>query len=139
MSSARATRSRGAWTSGQVPGREVVALCCALLLTVAVVDIALSGRIGLFFDLAFVSLAAAAGIGVRHGEFFAVGVLPPLGMLSVVALLAIADPGAVAEADDGVVQATVTGVSVHAVALLVGYGLCLAVLAWRAQARDEVR
>jgi hypothetical protein len=139
MSSARATRSRGAWTSGQVPGSEVVALVCALLLTVAVVDIALSGRIGLLFDLAFVSLAAAAGVGVRHGDFFGVGVLPPLAMLAVVALLAIADPGAVAEADDGFVQATVTGVSVHAVALLVGYALCLAELAWRAQAHASAR
>ncbi len=127
-------RSRDAWTSGRVPGREVAALFCALLLTVAVVDIALSGRLGLLYDLAFVSLCAGAGLGVRHGDFFTVAVLPPLAMLGVVALLAVADPGAVAEADDGVVQAVVTGVSVHAVALLVGYALCLGELGWRAQA-----
>jgi hypothetical protein len=54
-------------------------------------------------------------------------------MFALVLLLALSDPGAVARADDGPVQATVSGVSHHAVALLLGYGACLALLAVRRQ------
>ncbi|UMG93408.1 DUF6542 domain-containing protein [Nocardioides sp. TF02-7] len=96
-----------------------------------VVDLLLSARLGLLFDLGFVTLSLFAAIAVRPGDFFVVSVLPPLAMLAVVVLLAAADPGSVAHARDGVVQATVSGLSTHAVALAVGYALCLAVLGVR--------
>lgn len=130
---ARHHRPRTIWDEGRTPGREVAALLVAVLLTVVVAELLLAGRLGLLFDLAFVTLCLFAALAVRPGDFFGVGVLPPLAMLAVVTLLAVADPAAVAHAEDGVVQATVSGLSAHAVALAVGYGLCLAVLGVRRQ------
>ena len=127
--------SRTLWESGEEPGHEVAALAVALLLTATTIDLALGDRLGLLFDLAFVTVCARAALTVRPADFFTVGVLPPLAMLACVTLLAVAEPAAVARPRDGVVQATVSGLSTHAIALTVGYLLCLAVLAVRNQVR----
>ncbi len=111
----------------------MAALVVALLLTATTIDLALGDRLGLLFDLTFVTVCARAALMVRPADFFTVGVLPPLAMLTAVLLLAIAEPGAVAHAQDGAVQATVSGLSGHAVALVIGYLLCLGVLAVRNQ------
>ena len=126
--------SRTLWEQGEEPGHEVAALAVALLLTAATVDLALADRLGLLFDLTFVTVCARAALMVRPAGFFTVGVLPPLAMLTCVALLAVAEPAAVAHEQDGVVQATVSGLSGHAIALVIGYLLCLGVLAIRNQA-----
>ena len=47
------------------------------------------------FDLSFVALCVALALMVRPRDFFTIGVLPPLMMLGVVLLLAVAVPGAV--------------------------------------------
>ena len=125
--------SRTLWESGEEPGHEVAALAIALLLTATTIDLALADRLGLLFDLAFVTVCARAALMVRPADFFTVGVLPPLAMLATVALLAVAEPAAVAHRQDGVVQATVSGLSGHAIALVIGYLLCLGVLALRNQ------
>ena len=82
-------------------------------------------------DVGFVLVCAAAALAVRPREFFVVGVLPPLLMAGVVALLALLARDAVAEPTDGLGQALVTGLAHHASALIVGYGLTLALLALR--------
>jgi hypothetical protein len=128
---------RTLWEQGEEPGYQVAALAVALLLTATVLDVALGGDIGLLFDLAFVTVCATAALRVRPAGFFTVGVLPPLAMLLAVALLAIADPGSVAHDHDGFVQATVSGLSTHAVALVIGYLLCLGVLAVRNQVQNR--
>jgi hypothetical protein len=127
--------ARTLWEQGEEPGHEVAALAVALLLTATTVDLALADRLGLLFDLVFVTVCARAALTVRPRDFFTVGVLPPLAMLASVLLLAIAEPAAIAHEQDGVVQATVSGLSGHAVALVAGYLLCLAVLAVRNQAQ----
>jgi hypothetical protein len=109
----------------------VVALGLALTLTVVALDVGVGGRVGLFFDVAFVAVCLAAALLVRPDDFFTVGVLPPLVMLAVFVLLAASHPAAIADPDDGVVQAVISGLSHHAVALGVGYGLCLICLAVR--------
>lgn len=129
--------SRTLWEEGDRPGHEVAALTVALLLTAATVDLALDGRLGLLFDLVFVTVCVAAALLVRPADFFTVGVLPPLAMLVTVVLLAVAQPASVAHAQDGVVQATVSGLSGHATALVVGYLLCLGTLALRNQAQAK--
>lgn len=111
----------------------MAALAVALLLTATTIDLALADRLGLLFDLTFVTVCARAALMVRPADFFTVGVLPPLAMLTAVLLLAIAEPAAIAHAQDGAVQATVSGLSGHAVALVIGYLLCLGVLAVRNQ------
>lgn len=123
--------ARSLWEQGEEPAHEVAALAVALLLTAATIDLALADRLGLLFDLTFVTVCARAALTVRPAGFFTVGVLPPLAMLAAIALLAIAEPASIAHASDGIVQATVSGLSGHAVALVVGYLVCLGVLAVR--------
>lgn len=127
------------WEEGREPGNEVAALLVALLLTATVLDLLLSHPLGLLFDLAFVTLCVGAALKVRPTDFFAVGVLPPLAMFGTVLLLAITEPDAVANPDDGVVQATVSGLSRHGVALVIGYFLCLGLLAARRRIADAHR
>lgn len=105
----------------------------ATLVTLAAVlaSLLLGNRIGLLFDLAFVVVCVAAALAVRPRDFFTVGVMPPLLLAATVTVLAVVDPGAVARADDAVAQAVVSGLAHHAIALVIGYGLTLAVLALR--------
>lgn len=129
---------RTLWAEGRRPAQDLVPLVVALLLTVTVVDLLLSDGLGLFYDLAFVTLCVGAALAVRPTDFFPIGVLPPLAMFLVVVLLAVSEPGAVADPRDGAVQATVSGLSAHALALVLGYAACLGPLAVRRQvlARD---
>ena len=125
------THARTLWEEGREPGRQVVALGAALALTIVAVDVALVGRISLFFDLCFVALCLALALVVRPTDFFVVGVLPPLIMVGVFILLGTTHPEVLAHPDDGVVQAVVSGLSHHSGALVAGYVLCLTVLAVR--------
>ena len=129
--------SRTLWEQGDRPGHEVAALAVALLLTATTIDLLLADRLGLLFDLVFVTICAATALRVRPADFFTVGVLPPLAMLATVALLAVAEPGAIAHERDGFVQATVSGLSGHALALVIGYLTCLGILAVRNQAQAK--
>ena len=126
MSSARTV-----WEEGHEPGPRVVALGLALALSIVALDLAVAGRVSLLFDVCFVAVCVALALAVRPQDFFTVGVLPPLIMLTVFLILAVARPATIAHAGDGVVQAVVSGLSTHAVALGLGYGLCLACLAVR--------
>ena len=125
------TQARTLWEEGREPGRQVVALGVALALTVVVVDVALVGRVSLFFDLCFVALCVGLALAVRPRDFFVVGVLPPLMMVGVFMLLGLTRPDVIAHPRDGAVQAVVSGLSHHSGALVTGYLLCLACLAIR--------
>jgi len=108
-----------------------VALGLALALTIVALDLAVAGRVSLLFDLCFVVVCVGLALAVRPEDFFTVGVLPPLIMLTVFVILGSTRPGTIAHPQDGLVQAVVSGLSTHAVALGAGYGLCLACLAVR--------
>ena len=123
--------ARTLWEEGHEPGRQVVALGVALALTVVVLDVAVSGRVGPVFDVAFVLLCLALALLVRPEDFFTVGVLPPLVMLVVVVLVAVSQPDALTSDDAGLLPTVVTGLAHHAVALGVGYAGCLLCLAVR--------
>jgi hypothetical protein len=125
------SRGRTLWEEGTEPGYQMVALGLAVTLSVAVLDLWRADRVTALFDLAFVVACAAVALLVRPHDFFTVGVLPPLIMLTVFTLVALRDPAAIAHAKDGLVQAVISGLSTHALALGVGYALCLAVLAVR--------
>lgn len=122
---------RTLWEEGREPGRQMIALAVALALSAVVIDVALGGDLGLFFDLCFVALCLVVALRVRPHDFFTVGVLPPLLMLGVLALLDLTRPEVLGHPDDGAVQSVVTGLAGHSGALFVGYVLCLAVLAIR--------
>jgi Na+-transporting NADH:ubiquinone oxidoreductase subunit NqrD len=123
--------TRTIWEEGHEPGREMVALGVALALTAAAVDLMVTDRVGVLFDLGFVALCAGLALAVRRADFFAVGVLPPLLMLSTFLLLAMSRAEAIARAHDSAVQAVVSGLAHHSLALGVGYALALVVLAVR--------
>jgi hypothetical protein len=125
------SEARTLWEEGHEPGRQVVALGVALVLTVVALDVVVAGRVGVFFDVSFVLVCLAVALLVRPEDFFTVGVLPPLVMLAAFVLVAVSRPAAIAAPGDGVMQAVVTGLSHHAVSLGVGYALCLLCLAVR--------
>jgi hypothetical protein len=122
------SEARTLWEEGHEPGRQVVALGLALTLTVCCLDIVFGGHVGLLFDIGFVPVCVAVALLVRPDDFFTVGVLPPLMMVAVFAVLGLTWPGTIAHSSDGFVQAVVSGLSTHAVSLGLGYGLCLGCL-----------
>jgi len=128
------------WPDGRESGRQVVVLGLALALTAMSVDLLLSGSLSLFFDLSFVAACLALAWLVRQADFFTVGVLPPLLMLGVFTLAGLVAPGLIAHPSDGVVQAVISGLSVHSGALVAGYALVLGTLAYRVRlSRRPVR
>ena len=102
-----------------------------VLALVVVLDVLLDGRLGLPFDVALVVLSVAAALWVRPKDFFTVGVMPPLLLAVTVVTLVVVDQTTVAQPDDAALQAVVSGLAHHALALLVGYAATLAVLALR--------
>ncbi|MBU1800687.1 MAG: hypothetical protein KKA97_00265 [Actinobacteria bacterium] len=115
----------------------MAALGVALALTAAALDLVLGGQIGLLFDLAFVLLCLALALAVHPRDFFTVGVLPPILMLVTFTLLAMTRSESIARAEDGLVQAIVSGLSHHSLALVIGYLLALAVLVVRVRVRVQ--
>ncbi|HET7430448.1 MAG TPA: DUF6542 domain-containing protein [Nocardioides sp.] len=113
---------------GQTRGSEVAALAAALTLTAAAVEITLVGHLRLFFDLCFVTICLLSALLVRPRDFFTVAVLPPLLMFATMVIVALNGPKVIAHAQDSTVQAVVTGLAHHSVALFTGYAVCLLAL-----------
>jgi hypothetical protein len=126
-------RPRPLW-EGDTRGSEVVALMIALTLTSAAAEIAVASRLGWFFDVCFVAICLLSALLVRPRDFFNVGVLPPLLMLGTMLVVALNGARVIAARHDSVVQAVVTGLAHHSVALFVGYALCLVTLVLRQRA-----
>jgi len=131
------SQRRTLWEEGREPGRQVVALGLALALTAVVLDQAMFGQVGVFFDVCYVLICVATALAVRPADFFTIGVLPPLLMVGVFTLLGATRPDVIADPSDGVIQAVVAGLGHHAAALVLGYGLCLAILAVRHRVLDQ--
>ena len=125
------SRPRTLWEQGDDPGLQVAALAVAITLSAVVLDLRIGGDVAWFTDVVFVSACIAAALLVRMADFFTVGVLPPLLMLGVFAMLATTTRDTIAHPEDGFVQAVVSGLSGHSLALVVGYALALGVLAIR--------
>lgn len=128
---------RTLWEQGHESGRQVVALGLALALTAVVIDQAISGSVGWFFDVCFVLTCVGTALLVRPSDFFTVGVLPPLLMVAVFTMLGFTRPDVIADKSDGVIQAVVSGLGHHAGALIVGYALCLVTLAIRHRVLEQ--
>ena len=131
--------SRTIWDEGRENGRAVVALGAAVALSAIAVNLAIVGRVSMFFDLWFVLLCLGLALLVRPRDFFTVGVLPPLIMLGAFVVLAAGRPEAIASPRDGIVQAVVSGLAHHSVALIAGYALCLITLLARQRTVTPLR
>jgi hypothetical protein len=131
--------SRTIWDEGRENGRAVVALGAAVALSAIAVNLAMVGRVSMFFDLWFVLLCLGLALLVHPRDFFTVGVLPPLIMLGAFVVLAAGRPEAIASPRDGMVQAVVSGLAHHSVALIAGYALCLLTLLVRQRTATPLR
>ena len=116
---------------GPLAGSRVVRLAVLACLVMLGLDLLVGSDLGLVFDLGFVAICVGAALAVRPTDFFPVGVMPPLLLLGLVLLVAVVERTQVARADDGLVQAVVSGLAHHATALLVGYALTLGVVGVR--------
>lgn len=125
------TRAPSLWEQGREPGHEVAVLGVAIALSVTALDVLLSGRVSIFFDLCFIALCLFLALRVRPHDFFTVGVLPPLMMFGVFVLLAFTERTSIAAVGDGPTQAVISGLARHSAALAAGYAVCLGVLAYR--------
>jgi len=119
--------TRPRW-EGETSGSEVATLASALVLTVAAAEVLLVGHLRLFFDLCFVMVCLGAALMVRPRDFFTVGVLPPLLMVGTMVIVALNGPKVIATPHDGMVQAVITGLAHHSLALFAGYAVCLITL-----------
>lgn len=119
------------WEEGRLSGRRVTRLSVLAVVLLAALDLAITRQLGTVFDVGFVLICVAAALAVRPRDFFRVGVLPPLLLLGLVLALAVVHRSWVADAQDGLVQAVVSGLTHTATGLGVGYLLALAVLGMR--------
>jgi hypothetical protein len=121
------------WEEGRWSGRRVTRFSVLVSALLVGADLAATGRLERIFDSGFIVLCVGMALAVRPQDFFWVGVLPPMLLLGVAALLALGHRTAIAAADDGIVQSVITGLAHHSGPLLVGYALSLAVLGIRAR------
>jgi hypothetical protein len=131
------TQAETFWETGREPARQVVALGVAVTLTAVAIDVLLAGRLTLFFDLCFMVLCLGLAALVRRRDFFIVALLPPVLMTAVFTFIALVARDTIADRSDSVLQAVISGVATHGVALFIGYALCLGWLAWRLHREGE--
>ncbi len=132
------TRAHTWWQVGQEPGRQVVSLGVALTLTAVALDVLLVGSLTLFFDLCFMALCLGLAALVRRQDFYLVALLPPALMVLVFGFVAVVARDAIADPRDSFLQAVISGVVTHGVALFVGYALCLGWLGWRLHRKGDL-
>jgi hypothetical protein len=132
------TRAHTWWQVGQEPGRQVVSLGVALTLTAVALDVLLVGSLTLFFDLCFMALCLGLAALVRRQDFYLVALLPPVLLVLVLGFVAVVARDAIADPRDSFLQAVVSGVVTHGVALFIGYALCLGWLGWRLHRKGDL-
>jgi hypothetical protein len=114
---------------GVETGRSAVALAAALVLTALWVDTTIDPPLGAVLAVGFAASCLVVALAVRPGDFFTVGVLPPLLMLGALALTAAARPTALP--GTSYAERLVTGLADHSLALVLGWLVALAVLLTR--------
>ena len=119
------------WEEGRFSASRVIRLSVLACTVVIGLDLLLTHHLSAVFGVAFPLICLAAALAVRPKDFFQIGVLPPLLMAAVMAALSGFDRAAIARVSDGFAQGLITGLTNHAVSLLIAYSLCLAVLAIR--------
>lgn len=118
-------RARTLWEEGDEPARSVALLGVAVAITLLVVDLLLTGSVGILFDIGFVLLCVGLALRVRPRDFTLIAVLPPALMLGTFWTHAVFSP------EESTIQALVRTVSEHIEALVIGYTLFLGCLLLR--------
>jgi len=94
-------------------------------LTLAAVDLLLSGRLTMFFDLGFITLCLGLGRLPGKEASYVVAFAPPLVLTTTFVVLGLIDADLLGHPDDGAFAAVMSGLTGHATALGIGYALCL--------------
>jgi hypothetical protein len=116
-----------------IPGRGICLLTIVAAGGCAVLDLALTRGITLFFDLCFVTICLIAAMSVRRRDLFTTGVMPPLIFAAVVGVVAALSPGTFV-AFGGASKAFMTGLAQHAPGLVAGYAVALLTVGSRVSA-----
>lgn len=101
------------------------------LAPVLLLDLAVTGRLSLLTEVWFVLVCAASALVAARSAFFTVGVLPPLLMLGTLSLLTMLDPAAVTADHLAFPSTVLTGLALHAGALIAGHATALGIIARR--------
>jgi hypothetical protein len=116
---------------------RVVGAAVATTVGVVAFDVALTGRLSMFFDLCFILVGLCAALGVRRDGLYAVGVLPPLLLGAVVAVLAVLSPGTLTASRLEFASTWLTGLAHHGVALASAHAVVLTIVGMRAGAEPR--
>jgi hypothetical protein len=121
------------WEEGRWSGRRVTRFSMLVSALLVAADVAATGRLERLFDSGFIVLCVGMALAIRPQDFFRVGVLPPMLLLTICVVLGLGQRAAIAAPDDGFVQSVISGLAHHSGPLLAGYALALAVLGVRAR------
>lgn len=124
-------RAPTVWEEGTWSGTRVTRLSVLLVCLLVGLSALVHGELGPAFDIGFVLVCVLAAMAVHPRDFFRVGVLPPLLLFGACLALALVWRDGIANADDNVAQAVVSGLAHRSGALFTGYALALLLLAVR--------
>lgn len=128
-------RSPAALARHDLSARQAVVVACTAMAAVAILDVAVDGKLGPLFSVGFVLIAVTTPLSVNVRALFAPGILPPLLMIGVILVFAIVAPSAIPSgglaASAGILQHLIAGIIDQATALVVGHLLALGVIALR--------
>lgn len=114
---------------------QVWIVACAVMGAVTAVSIALEDALGLFFGVSFVLVALTAALSADIKALYTPGVLPPLLLIALLAIVALLEPQVIdapgLAANASATQRVIAGVVDHATALVAGHLLALGAIAYR--------
>jgi hypothetical protein len=127
----RGLRAQPSATVSVTP-RGIAVAACAASVACAAVDAALTGRVGLAFDMCFVIICVAIALTFRSEDLYTAASMPPLVFAVTVGSIALVAPTALADNAAGFGQGFLDGLAHNASWLAAGYAGTLLALAGRA-------
>ena len=130
-----ATSPMGRFAQRDLTGGQICVAAASTMAAAAIVSIALSSELGLFFSCCFVLVSVSAALAANIRSLYVPGVLPPLLLVIVLASVAsiapdtIDAPGLAETA--GTTQRVIAGIVQNATALVLGHILALTAIAYR--------
>lgn len=99
----------------------LAAASASTMAAVVLFDLALTGRLSLFFDLCFVLVALVGALVAREDAWLVAAWQPPVLMGLTVAMLALVEPTAVVQTHHAFASTLLAGLAHHAAALVAGH------------------
>lgn len=132
-----------AFAGRDLTARGVVVLGCTSVGGFAALEIALNHHLGITFGVVFVLVSIACALAADVHALFAPGVLPPLLMVGVMAVVAGLAPEAINVAGmattASTMQRAIAGIIDHATALVIAHVLALSIVGLRIWSAPDAR